>query len=169
MPDNKTKYPPHSHDVEDILGLASLLNTKNGHLHTHSFMSLEGFQERFRMLPVHAQRSFENLIRYLIQPEIKLELSSKIDRAIVILHIVSTHGYSMSVVKLNLKYKELEEPLWKEAFSKNFVNGILQYQFILEVLKPNKTYEYEVYMTDQHNPSLHCRKHGSFKTELQNA
>lgn len=166
MSEDNLKYPPHSHDVKDILGLASLLNTKSAYTHTHSFMSLEGFQERFRMLPVHAQRSFENLVRHLIQPELKLEIFPKADKAIIILHIVSTHGYSMSVVKLNLRYKELEEPLWKEAFSKNFVNGILQYQFILDVLKPNKTYEYEVYLTDLHNPTLHCRKQGTFKTEL---
>lgn len=56
MSEDNLKYPPHSHDVKDILGLASLLNTKSAYTHTHSFMSLEGFQERFRMLPVHAQR-----------------------------------------------------------------------------------------------------------------
>lgn len=166
MSDNNPKYPPHSHDVKDILGLASLLNTKSVHSHIHSLMSLEGFQERFKTLPVHAQRSFENLVRFLIQPEIKLELFPKVDKVTIILNILSTHGYSMSVVKLNLKFKELEEPLWKEAFSKNFVNGILQYQFILDALKPNKTYEYEVYLTDLNNPSLHCRKQGTFKTEL---
>lgn len=166
MSDNNPKYPPHSHDVKDILGLASLLNTKSVHSHTHSLMSLEGFQERFKTLPVHAQRSFENLVRFLIQPEIKLELFPKVDKVTIILNILSTHGYSMSVVKLNLKFKELEEPLWKEAFSKNFVNGILQYQFILDALKPDKTYEYEVYLTDLNNPSLHCRKQGTFKTEL---
>lgn len=168
MSNDQSPIPKHTHDVQDVLGLSSLLNTKSNHNHTHALMTLEGFQERFRTLPVHAQRSFENLVRFLIQPEIKIEVTPKSEKTFIQVNIVSTHGYSMAMVKLCLKYKRLEDPIWKEAFCKNFVNGILQYQFILDTLKPNQTYDYDVYLTDQHNPSLHCRKQGTFKTELKN-
>lgn len=169
MSDEKIPIPKHTHDVYDILGLSSLLNSKSNHNHTHALMALEGFQERFRTLPVHVQRSFESLVRFLIQPEIKIEVIPKLEKAFIQTNIVSTYGYSMCMVKLCLRYKQLEDSIWKEAFCKNFVNGILQYQFMLDTLLPNQTYEYEVYMTDQHNPSLYCRKHGTFKTESQHA
>jgi len=169
MSNEKPNIPKHSHEVHDILGLSTLLNTKSQHDHTHGLITLEGFQECFRTLPVHTQRSFENLVRFLIQPEIKIQVTAKPQKAIIQTCIVSTHGYSVCMVKICLRYKLVKDSIWKEAFCKNFVNGILNYRFILDNLLSQKTYEYEVYMTDQHNPSLHCRKHGSFKTELQNA
>lgn len=171
MSDNSNKIPAHQHDIHDITGLTTVLSSKSTATHVHSVYQVQGLIDllnkkanHFTELP-NDSLTLEHIVRSFILPEIKIQTYFKTNSFHIQVYFLTTNGYSMSTVRINVRYKLLNDTVWKDAYSRVFVDGILSYQFILDNLLDNSIYTLEVYLTDKNNPTIKVQHQETFITE----
>lgn len=95
-------------------------------------------------------------IKNLTQPHIDVTLESGHNSLKIFIGFVTTNGYSMGAVTMNVRsaLSGEEKRNWIGHRSQPFKEGVMRYCFEIKVFQPGENYDIEVFLFDRHNTEL---------------
>lgn len=128
----------HGHDISNTTGLEYALDGKASKIHQHTYSDIQNLEER---------------IRSLTEPKFFMQNETADTRAIIYVKLLSTQGYCMDHITLQLTYREVFTAEWKLIDRLDFMYG-QPVQRAIENLKPNTAYHVRLTIGDKYSPLM---------------
>lgn len=161
--------PIHKHDIQSVEGLGEALATKLDQNFVNSVSraleakaSVESLSGKANVEHEHSFRDFGDMtafmmsIRKLLEPKFNVNVVKSTIPFTLLITFTTTQGYSMSTVSINLQTAVMTsfKKTWLRQASVPFVEGQMRYEIQLPRMEKGIDFDYEIYLSDKHNPDL---------------